>query len=74
MSNSKRALELFLVFLPAVVVIVFAESWVGDNPIARQAVIWVAYVVMLATVYAALRMQGTNWSHLGGELHFCGMA
>jgi len=34
-SNSKRALELFLVFLPAVLVIVFAESWVGDNPIAR---------------------------------------
>jgi hypothetical protein len=71
-SNSKRAFELFLVFLPALLVIVFAESWVGDNPIARQAVIWAAYVVMLATVYAALRMQGTNWSHLGVSFTFAG--
>ena len=64
MSNSKRAFELFLVFMPAMLVILFAESWVGDNPFARQAVISVAYVVMLSIVYAALRMQGTNWSHL----------
>ena len=53
-------------------VILFAESWVGDNPFARQAVISVAYVVMLSIVYAALRMQGTNWSHLGLSFTFAG--
>jgi membrane protease YdiL (CAAX protease family) len=72
MSNSKRAFELFLVFLPAMFVILFAESWVGDNPIARQAIIWVAYVVMLSIVYAALRTQGTNWLHLGLSFTFAG--
>jgi hypothetical protein len=72
MSNAKRACELLLVFLPAMCVISFAESWIGDNPIARQIVIWVAYVVMLATVYMALRVQGTNWSHLGVSFKFAG--
>lgn len=72
MSNSKRIIELFLVFLPALLVILFAQSWVGDNPIARQAVIWVAYLVMLTTVYTALRLQGTNWSHLGLSFTFAG--
>ena len=72
MTKSRRALELFLVFLPAMLVIVFAESWVGSNPIARQAVVWVAYIVMLATAYTALRMQGSNWSHLGVSFTFSG--
>lgn len=72
MTNSKRALEMLLVSLPAVLVLLFAESWAGDNPLARQAVIWVAYIVMLLTVYAALRMQGTNWSHLGVSFVFAG--
>lgn len=71
-SNSKRAFELAVVFLPAMLVILFAESWVGDNLIARQAVIWVAYVVMLLIVYAALRTQGTNWLHLGVSFTFVG--
>ena len=71
-NNSKRAFELFLVFLPAMLVILYAESWVGDNPIARQVVIWIAYVVMLSIVYAALRIQGTNWSHLGVSFEFAG--
>jgi membrane protease YdiL (CAAX protease family) len=72
MTNSKRVLELILVFLPAMLVILFAESWVGENPIARQAVIWVAYVVMLSIVYIALRRQGTNWLHLGVSFTFAG--
>ncbi len=72
MSNSKRALELVLVFLPGVLVILFAESWVGNNPIARHAIIWIAGVVMLSIVYAVLRMQDTNWSHLGVSFTFAG--
>lgn len=69
---NRKAFELFLVFSPAMLVILFAESWVSDNPIARQAVIWVAYVVMLSIVYVALRTQGTNWSHLGVSFTFAG--
>lgn len=53
-------------------VILFAESWVGDDLLGRQAVIWFAYVVMLSIVYAALRMQGTNWFHLGVSFTFAG--
>ncbi len=72
MTHSKRAVEMLLVFLPALVVILFAESWVGSDPFTRQAVIWVAYVVMLSTVYVALRRQGGNWSHLGVSFTFAG--
>ncbi len=72
MGNGRRAGELILVFLPVGLVILFSDAWVGDNPIARQAVIWVAYVVMLVTVYVILRVQGTNWSHLGVSFTFEG--
>ncbi len=72
MSNSKRALELFLVSLPAIVVLVFAEAVLGSDPLRRLAGIWLAYIVMLLTVYAALRMQGSNWSHLGLSFTFAG--
>ena len=50
-ANTKRAIELLAVFLPALAVFIFAESWVGNDPLARQAVIWVAYVLMLSVVY-----------------------
>lgn len=72
MSHSKRIFELALVFLPAAVVILFAGDWVGENPIALQGVIWVAYVLMLSIVYAVLNSQGTNWSHLGLSFRFAG--
>lgn len=71
-TNLKKASELLLVFSPAMLVILFSEYWVGENPLARQVVIWVAYVVMLSIVYVALRMQGTNWSHLGVSFTFAG--
>lgn len=72
MTNLRKTGEAVLVFLPAALVILFGEAWVGDNPISRQALIWVAYVVMLSTVYVALRMQGTNWSHIGVSFAFSG--
>ena len=72
MTNSKRAIEMILVILPAMSAILFAESWVGTDAIAYQAVIWVVYVVMLAIVYAALRLQSNNWSHLGLSFKFAG--
>ena len=72
MTNSKRVIEMIVVFLPAMLAILFAESWVGDDAIAFQAVIWVVYVVMLAIVYAALRMHGNNWLHLGVSFKFAG--
>jgi len=71
-ANTKRAIELLAVFLPALAVFIFAESWVGNDPLARQAVIWVAYVLMLSVVYLVLRRQGTNWSHLGLSFDLAG--
>lgn len=72
MSNSRRAIELLLVFLPAILVFLFAKSWVGENPLGLQLAIWLAYIVMLSTLYASLRLQGTNWSHLGVSFKFAG--
>ena len=72
MTNSKRAIEMILVILPAMSAILFAESWVGTDAIAYQAVIWVVDVVLLAIVYAALRLQSNNWSHLGLSFKFAG--
>lgn len=51
MTNSKRAIEMILVILPAMSAILFAESWVSTDAIAYQAVIWVVYVVMLAIYF-----------------------
>ena len=72
MTNSKRVIEIIVVCFPAMLAILFVESWVGDDAIAYQAVIWVVYVVMLAIVYAALRMHGNNWLHLGVSFKFAG--
>jgi membrane protease YdiL (CAAX protease family) len=72
MTHARRFLEMLVVFMPAFLVILFAETWVGDNPLARQGVIWVAYVVMLVLAYTALRLQGTDWRHLGLGFEFAG--
>ncbi|MCZ6642788.1 MAG: type II CAAX endopeptidase family protein [Gammaproteobacteria bacterium] len=72
MTDSKRSIELIVVFFPAVLAILFVVPLVGTDAIAFQAVIWVTYVVMLATLYAALRMRGNNWSHLGVSFQFAG--
>lgn len=38
---------------------------VGDDPFARQGVVWVANVAMLVTIWIGLRVRGETWEHVG---------
>lgn len=54
--------EIVLVFLVAFVVIGVGWSLVGDDLFARQAVVWVANVLMMVTVWIGLRLRGQTWA------------
>lgn len=71
-STSRRAVEMVLVFVPLAAAAAFVLPRVGDDPVARQGVIWVACLVALALVYFVLRLQGTNWRHPGLSFDFAG--
>lgn len=47
-------------------------SILGDDPIARQAVVWVANVLMLITIWIGLWLRGQTWEHLGLRFHLGG--
>lgn len=57
--------EIAAVFVVALVVVGVGWRMVGDDPFARQAVVWVANVLMLATAWAALRRRGQTFAVLG---------
>ena len=60
--------ELVVVFIVAVALIMGAEPLVGENPLARQGVVWVANVLMLVMVWLGLRLRGQGWGHFGLSL------
>jgi membrane protease YdiL (CAAX protease family) len=57
--------EFATVLVVAMVVIVGAGPLAGDNPLARQGVVWTANVLMLVTVWLGLRLRGQGWTHFG---------
>lgn len=57
--------ELAVVFLVALAVIASLGPLVGEAPLARQAVVWVANVAMLIVVWLGLRLRGQGWRHFG---------
>jgi membrane protease YdiL (CAAX protease family) len=57
--------EIVVLFGVALAVIAFVGPLAGDNPIAGQGVVWVANVLMLATVWLGLRLRGQGWDHFG---------
>ena len=57
--------EILLVFLPAVLLIEFMSSWVGDDPLRSTIVIWAAYVFMLAMVWTGMKLRGKPWKDFG---------
>lgn len=65
--------EILTVFLVGAAVIGIGWSVVGGSLFAKQAVVWVANVLMLATVWAGLRARGQNLGHLGLTVRFGGM-
>jgi membrane protease YdiL (CAAX protease family) len=57
--------EIALVFLVAFLVIAIGWQAVGPDPLGRQAVVWVANVLMLLTIWVGLRVRGQGWRDLG---------
>ncbi len=64
--------EIVLVFAVAAVVIGLGAPLSGGNPLAFQAVLWVANVLMLTTVWLGLRLRGQGWKHFGLSFRFAG--
>lgn len=60
-----RVCEILALFGVAGLVIAVGLPFAGENPLARQGVVWVAYVFMLAFVWLGLRLRGQGWNHLG---------
>ncbi len=65
-SNGRgRFAEIVAVFGIALVIIVSGFQFIGDNPIARQMVVWIANIAMILTVVLALRRRGETVAHIG---------
>lgn len=58
-------LQVLGVFLVAASIIGIGWSVVGEDPLARQVVAWVANVAMMLTIWVGLRARGESWGHLG---------
>ena len=71
-NRTAQAAEIACVFLVAAVVISVGWRVVGSNPLARQAVVWIANVLMLVTVWISLRVRGQTWESLGLPFRFVG--
>lgn len=67
-SRLTRLAEIGAVFAAGGAVIALGWPLVDGDPLKLQGVIWVANVVMLATVGLALRLRGEGWEHLGLHL------
>jgi membrane protease YdiL (CAAX protease family) len=61
------------VFTVAFVVIAIGWDLVGDDTFARQAVTWVANVLMILVVWMGLRIRGQTWEHFGLSFRFGGV-
>ncbi|MDH3745111.1 MAG: CPBP family intramembrane metalloprotease [Acidobacteriota bacterium] len=57
--------EILAVFAVAFAVLGIGRPWVGENPLRFQAIVWVANILMLATIWLGLRLRGQGWEHLG---------
>ncbi len=57
--------EIVALFVVALAVIVLAGPLAGENPVARQGVVWVANILMLVMVWLGLRLRGQGWAHFG---------
>lgn len=57
--------EIVLVFLTAFLVIKLLLPVAGDDPILKQAVIWLANVIMLLLVYSGLKLRGESLQDFG---------
>lgn len=75
LENNKLAkiAEIAFVFTVALAVIAIGWDVVGDDTLARQAVAWVANVLMMLVVWMGLRIRGQTWEHFGLSFRFAGV-
>jgi len=71
-SAVAQAAEIAFVFLVAAAVVSVGWTLVGDDALGRQAVVWVANVLMLITIWIGLRLRGQTWEHFGLRLRWGG--
>ena len=71
-SRLANAAEIILVGAIAFVIVIVGWAFVGEDPFARQAVVWVANVLMLLTIWLGLRKRGQGWAHFGLSFRFGG--
>ena len=64
--------EIVVVFAGALAVMAIGVPIVGDHPLARQGVVWIANVFMLALVWAGVRLRGQTWEHFGLSFQYRG--
>ncbi len=57
--------EMMALFFVALIIIMIGLPLAGENPVMRQAVVWVANVAMLLIIWLSLLRRGQNWTHLG---------
>ena len=57
--------EILLLFISALVFIRLMIPLVGDNPILKQAVVWIANILMLIIVWTGLKLRGKNFNDFG---------
>jgi hypothetical protein len=64
-SRLAPGFEILAVFGIGVGVIALGAPRVGESPLARGGVVWVANILMLATIWLGLRLRGQGWEHFG---------
>lgn len=69
-NRAVQAAEIAFVFLVAFAVVSVGWWIVGDNLLGRQAVVWVANVLMLVTIWIGLRIRGQTWERFGLTFHW----
>ncbi len=57
--------EILFVFISAFSLIKLMIPFAGDNPILKQAVIWIANIVMLLIVWSGIKLRGESWKDFG---------
>ncbi|NND32435.1 MAG: CPBP family intramembrane metalloprotease [Saprospiraceae bacterium] len=57
--------EITLLFVAVFVFISLIGPLVGDHPILKQAVVWVANIIMLIYVWIGLKLRGESFAHFG---------
>ncbi len=62
--------ELLLVFLIAFIFIGICSPFVGENPILKLSVVWVANVIMLVLIWWGLRLRGEDLHDFGFNIKF----